>query len=221
MDQPNPQTGVAEGEDASGIYAITNTLNGKKYVGSAVNLANRLTFHRWELRKQRHHSIKLQRAWNKYGEDAFAFAPLLLCAKKDLIFYEQRAIDALDAAKSGYNVLAKAGSALGFRHTPETRKRMSVASKGKVMSDAMREKRRQQMLGKTQPAEVRAKISAAMRGHKKPQSVIDALHAREVSAATREKIRSALMGHGISEETRAKMRASQRRRFAKGASNVQ
>ena len=48
--------------NAAGIYAIENKVNGKVYVGSAVDLG--------------HHSLKLQRAWDKHGAASFAFAPL-------------------------------------------------------------------------------------------------------------------------------------------------
>ena len=57
----------------SGIYQIRNLVNGKVYVGSAVNLQHRRREHRSDLRNGNHHSIKLQRAYNKYGESSFAF----------------------------------------------------------------------------------------------------------------------------------------------------
>ena len=37
----------------------------------------------------------MQRAWNKHGEAAFEFKPLLICRPEDALFYEQRAIDVL------------------------------------------------------------------------------------------------------------------------------
>ena len=48
-------------------------MNGKKYVGSAVNFKRRRRKHRKSLRKGTHHSPHLQNAWNKYGEDNFKF----------------------------------------------------------------------------------------------------------------------------------------------------
>ena len=38
----------------SGIYIIRNTVNGKIYIGSAVNLEKRLYEHFWALRKNKH-----------------------------------------------------------------------------------------------------------------------------------------------------------------------
>lgn len=55
------------------IYKIRNVVNGKFYVGSAVDTRTRFRQHRKLLRKGTHHCKHLQAAWNKYGEDAFKF----------------------------------------------------------------------------------------------------------------------------------------------------
>lgn len=55
------------------IYKIRNVVNGKFYVGSAVDTRTRFRQHRRLLRKNIHHCKHLQAAWNKYGEDAFRF----------------------------------------------------------------------------------------------------------------------------------------------------
>ena len=61
----------------SGIYKIINKINGKYYVGSSVNIKdypnNRWSRHIADLNANRHHNDYLQRAWNKYGQDAFEF----------------------------------------------------------------------------------------------------------------------------------------------------
>ena len=57
----------------SGIYLIENTVNGKVYVGSAVNFNERFRVHNYYLSRGSHHSPKLQYAWNKYGEKSFTF----------------------------------------------------------------------------------------------------------------------------------------------------
>ena len=56
-----------------GIYKITNLTNNKCYIGSSFNLFNRLHNHKTNLRKNRHHNVYLQRAYNKYGEENFKF----------------------------------------------------------------------------------------------------------------------------------------------------
>lgn len=115
---------------ASGIYAITHVESGKMYIGSAVNIHRRRSVHFANLRAGSHHSAKLQHAWNKYGEMCFEFKPLLVCDKKDLIFYEQRLIDGYDVANTGYNVCKTAGSCIGVKQTQEDKEKKSAAMKG-------------------------------------------------------------------------------------------
>jgi group I intron endonuclease len=55
------------------IYKITNSLNGKFYVGSTTNTRERFRTHRKRLRANKHHAHHLQAAWNKYGENSFFF----------------------------------------------------------------------------------------------------------------------------------------------------
>jgi len=63
-------------EHRPGIYAITHHASGKQYVGSSQDVQHRQYAHTSDLRLHRHGSIKLQRAYDKYGTDAFTFAAL-------------------------------------------------------------------------------------------------------------------------------------------------
>lgn len=56
-----------------GVYLITNTVNGKVYVGSSDNIKRRRREHYSRLKKQTHCNRYLQRAFNKYGESSFIF----------------------------------------------------------------------------------------------------------------------------------------------------
>lgn len=56
------------------IYQIKNKVNNKIYIGSTTNLERRWENHVYQLKNNTHHSIKLQKAWNKYGEDNFEFS---------------------------------------------------------------------------------------------------------------------------------------------------
>lgn len=82
-------------EKRAGIYMIQNLLNGHKYVGSTNNFKRGLTKHRSELRTNKHHSISLQRAYNKYGEDKFVVVILEVCQPihDTLLFLEQKYLD--------------------------------------------------------------------------------------------------------------------------------
>jgi group I intron endonuclease len=122
---------------------IRNTVNGKMYVGSAKRLANRWSVHVATLKKGRHHSKKLQRAWNKYGARAFVFEVLITCDIKHAVKIEQDFMNKLDVVKNGYNVHPNARSALGRKHNKMTRARMS-ASAVLVASSVSERKRRSQ-----------------------------------------------------------------------------
>lgn len=148
--------------NASGIYEILNTVNGKRYIGSAVRLAKRFAVHRQGLRRGIHHCQPLQRAWNKYGEAAFVFSPILMCSRGNLIMYEQLSMAALQPE---YNTAPVAGSQLGTKRTDVSRKRMSAAATGKVIPDETRAKMSVANKGRIVSQEARDKISIARKGN--------------------------------------------------------
>ena len=129
----------------TGIYKITNTVNNHCYIGSAVNIKKRWSLHKSDLTKQKHHSAHLQNAWNLYGSDAFQFSILLYCDKKDLLFFEQRAIDTF---KPEYNICPVAGSQLGCVRSAETRAKISQSKNGKQLSEEVKQKISQSLKGK-------------------------------------------------------------------------
>lgn len=102
--------------ERAGVYTITCTPTGVQYVGSAVRFSRRFRQHKSDLNLGRHRSTYMQRAWEKYGSDAFVFAVALVCDPQLAVYFEQRAIDAL-APK--FNTARVAGSSLGIKRTPE------------------------------------------------------------------------------------------------------
>jgi group I intron endonuclease len=169
--------------NTSGIYSIVNLINGKIYVGSAVNINKRWKNHKIELRLDRHCNIYLQSAWNKYGEENFSFVVLEYCEREKLIEREQFWIDWNNCCNReiGYNLAPKAGSLLGFKPSAETLAKLSVARTGKKRSDA-----------------AKAAIKA---GWEKRRA------AGPVSEETKRKLSESHKGKIPSEETRIKMRA--------------
>lgn len=118
----------------TGVYCIYNTANGKRYVGSAAkSLVRRFRDHRYQLNHSLHHNKHLQSAWDYYGSKAFRFQILERCNPRECVQREQTWIDKYQCSdrRFGYNKSPTAGSPLGFRHTKQTKAKVSLALKGK------------------------------------------------------------------------------------------
>lgn len=86
------------------IYSITNIETNKKYIGSTVNLKNRIKKHREELNNNRHHSKHLQNSYNIYGKDKFlVHVEETIECKEDLKLREKYYIELYDSLNNGYN----------------------------------------------------------------------------------------------------------------------
>lgn len=127
----------------TGIYKILNKVNGKFYIGSAVDIENRWRRHKHDLNKNNHHNIYLQKGWNKYWNVSFEFTIIEACDKENLLIREQFW---LDWAKPEYNLSPTAGNSLGVKHSEQSRKRMSEAKK--KMTEETKDMMRQARKGK-------------------------------------------------------------------------
>ena len=148
----------------TGVYCITNSVNGKRYIGSAVSFKLRWKNHRLNLRNGKHHNIHLQRAYNKHGESVFVFTKIALCPVTDLLVVEQSRIDAL---KPEYNVARVAGSRLGVKQGPMSelnRKKIGDANRGRRRTEDQKKAVGDANRGRKASAETRAKLSAVHSG---------------------------------------------------------
>ena len=111
-----------------GIYQITNTTNGKKYIGQSIDIERRLNQHKRNLTNNNHSNQHLQKAWNKYGSDTFTFDIIKECSESLLNYYEKEYIFTwnLTNHNNGYNIQDGGGH---FRTAEETRKKISEACK--------------------------------------------------------------------------------------------
>lgn len=89
----------------SGIYKIENKVNGKFYIGRSFDLEGRWKAHLIKLKNQKHHSIYLQNAFNKYGKESFVFIILHRIPNEYCIKMEQWY---LDNHKGQYNISSSA-----------------------------------------------------------------------------------------------------------------
>lgn len=140
------------------IYLITNSINGKQYIGQTVKTPEK-RFNEHKADARRRSTSKLNRAFLKYGFDAFSVKPLAVCnSLGELNFLEEALISKYDTVNNGYNI--KPG---GFNHRcPENVKNIiSSVHKGKKLTAEHKEKLRQLRLGSCLPEETKKKIALA------------------------------------------------------------
>ena len=187
----------------SAIYQITNRANGKRYIGSTVNLLGRRGRHLRDLRRGEHPNQHLQSAFDKDGEDALAISVLEYVQESDkLIEREQHYLDTL---KPEYNIAPVAGS-------PTSGRCWSVEMRRKI-SELWTQKRRQAQskrvsgdgnpnYGKQRSEETKQKIGEAQKGKRGNN------YGKHPSAETRTRMSKAQKGKVFREESRAKLSAT-------------
>jgi group I intron endonuclease len=187
-----------------GIYKIENLANGKVYIGSSARIGARWVMHRSQLRNKKHHSITLQRAWDKYGEAMFVFEIIEHVPEvADLFESESRHIRLNRSAEPnfGYNLCPVAGSTLGIKlgpHSADHRSKISAAQKGKIISEESRNKLSATLKGRTIGPVWRENMRKAMLGKK--MAPLSAEHKEMISAVHK--------GKKLSPEQHAKLLAA-------------
>lgn len=194
---------------SSGVYAIQNQRNGKLYIGSSSWIDHRWREHVNHLRNGKHHCHHLQNAWDHYGSEGFKWIVLeeVSPTRAGLVGREQFYLD--EARREGwelYNHNLIAGSRLGSKWTPETRKKLMAL----FTSDEYREKMQRLARAVILGPDHGKKISAAQLG-KKRRPFSDEWR-RNISAATssrgdewRSKLRAAKLGKRLSQDVRSKI----------------
>ena len=196
------------------IYKITNTVNGKVYIGQTIRkLENRINQH-----FNRSSSPALHNAIEKYGRDAFTLEILheaLDIFLDDLEIAEIKRHNSL--APHGYNLTG--GGSANKVFSDQTRKKMSDAAKGrtnknkgKTPAPETRQKISESLKGRPLSPERRRKISESLKGRKcKPRSpearrkLSEANKGKTLSPEHRRKLSEAHKGKTPSPETRQKM----------------
>lgn len=87
-----------------GIYCITNSANGKSYIGKSNDIDRRRTQHFSALGNDEHDNEEMQRDYNKYGNDCFEFSVLETVEDENKLDYiEDYYIKKFDSLLNGYN----------------------------------------------------------------------------------------------------------------------
>lgn len=189
------------------IYSITNRVNGRIYIGSTVDPKRRFYLHLRELKSGSHHSPRLQKSWNKYGEINFSFE----------VIEEVADINFLVAREQFWmwhfwsllmNCAPVAGSPLGVKRTPEQRIVASESKRKFYATDAGKvaiEKARAKKSGRVQSDEERAMRSSRLKGNRNMgREWTDEQRAAHSIALTGRKMPP------VSEETRRNISASKK-----------
>lgn len=122
----------------SAIYAIVNNITKDMYVGSAVAVNRRWSAHRNLLTKQCHYNLRLQRAYSKYGSNAFDWEIIQFVDNKTQLIAREQFWMNFFVPK--YNGRPIANSPLGTKASAETRAKVSAASTGRYHTDEAKQK---------------------------------------------------------------------------------
>lgn len=157
----------------AGIYLITLLKpdgSAVVYVGQSNDCRRRELEHFGDLRRGVHHNTKMQRAFSKYGREAFTFEIVEQCRIEELSAREGLWLERLAGRPGSFNIAVDPDApARGIRRSEETRRRMSAAKTGRRHSAESRK-----LIGDVQrgrkngpcPPERARKIAEAQRGAK-------------------------------------------------------
>jgi len=122
-------------KNKKGIYLWYNNKNGKFYIGSSVNLYNRLRvyFNPKTLNKE---NMLIYKAILKYGYENFTLMIIELVDLNDSVLEKEQYY--FNLLNPTYNILKYSSNSLGFRHSLETIEKMkgNLNSKNQIMSES-------------------------------------------------------------------------------------
>lgn len=169
------------------IYKITNTVNGRSYIGQTVGSVGR----RWNQHSTSMKNSPLYNAFRKYGRDKFTIEVLCcVLSPEHLNELECYFINYYNTfSPNGYNLTTGGDCAY-------------------TRSEESREKQRAAMTGRSPSVQTRAKIAATLTGRESPK------RGTTLTEEAKRKISEAQIGRAATQETKDKMRAAHKARLA-------
>ena len=190
------------------IYLRTNKVNGKKYVGQAIDLKARQR--NWKCLKSPYAGILINRAREKYGLYAFDFEILKECPDDELNQWEMYYIKELNTkVPNGYNLTDGGDGKLGCPFSEETKKKMSESQKGKKRSEETKMRISEARKGIIFSEETKRKMSEKKKGNKRSEEwcemISKIMKGKKRSEETKRKLSELKKGTKLSEETKRKI----------------
>jgi group I intron endonuclease len=115
------------------LYVITDNLHSKKYIGQTINLKQRWIAHK----TVKPTILYIDRAIKKYGIQNFTYQIVAFCeTQRDADCAEQFLINIHDSRNKskGYNIKPGGKVATGWKHTSDTKRKISLSEQGKTIS---------------------------------------------------------------------------------------
>jgi group I intron endonuclease len=183
---------LKDNKDKAGIYMWTHLESGKRYIGSAYDLANRLDdyFRKSYISDKSKGNSYIYNALLIHGYSKFSISILEYIdisnispeeAREKILLREQYFLDCIFSVDepNTYNILKVAGSLLGFKHTNESKALMSEAKVGdnnpnyrksisedtKALMSKAKSGENNPMYGKSFSADIVTKLSIAKGGN--------------------------------------------------------
>jgi group I intron endonuclease len=168
---------LVDNKGKSGVYMWTHKESGKKYVGSSVDLSKRFKVYYSKNRLVKHKTSYINNALLQHDYLAFSLTIIEYIDINNLSKEEARLLilrreqHYIDSLEPEYNILSKAGSSLGYKHTEESLTKISQIHKGRTVSTETKIKMSEAKTGENHPlfgklhsAETKAILSEARLG---------------------------------------------------------
>jgi group I intron endonuclease len=163
------------------LYRITNTVNGKIYIGQTINPGSRWYSHKKEANRENPRMV-IARAIKKYGSSGFLFELIACCHNQgDANETEAKLVRQYDSQNSekGYNIAPGGMNApkseewkrkvseklMGHKVSRETRDKVSKGNTGKKRSDEFKKNVGNFWRGRERSEEHRQNLSESLKGN--------------------------------------------------------